>query len=99
MDGPHAGLDGDRAQAFPPGYIGRRSPMRRARQCLRFELGMSRAGDRPQTRVLGAKTRARSNIAASADAVAKVGRCPPPRSLNFSTAQTFMSTIFFAIVR
>src|SRR5262249_17937149 len=52
-----------------------------------------------QTCGLGAKTRAGSNIAAAADAVAKVGRCPPPRSSNFSTAQTFMSTIFFAIVR
>src|SRR5262249_8211644 len=64
-----------------------------------FDLGMSRARERQQACVLGAKTRARSNIAAAADPVAKVGRCPPPRSSNFSTAQTFMSTIFFAIVR
>src|SRR5262245_27657837 len=52
---------------------------------------------RAQTCVLGAKTRERSNIAAAADAVAKVGRCPPPRSLNFSTAQTFIGTIFLQL--
>src|SRR5262249_59526100 len=66
-----------------------------------FALGAGpvRVARRAQACVLGAKPRARSNIAAAADAVAKVGRCPPPRPSNFSTAQTFMSTIFFAIVR
>src|SRR5215472_12375409 len=99
MDGPHAGLDGDRSQAFPAGYIRCRSPMRRARQCLRFELGMSRSRERPQTRVLVAKTRARSNIAAAADAVAKVGRCPPPAVVELLDRANFHEYNFFAIVR